>query len=299
MPGFDPKKPLSADVKLHLEKALDAAIKELRKRPDGRDEAIHKARKRLKRARALLRLCRDLAPKRFHSANRRLGIAAGSISKVRDAAALVECADWLAPYLADNGAKEIASRMRSSLQARLALHNRAPENLEKQINSAITLCRTTLSSIKKIDDKKEVDAAKILADGWARRHKKAVHALAACKTGADDESFHDLRKSTQQTVYQAGFLSRAWPNGLGAMDTEAKELAGILGHEHDLTLLIGLERSEPGTLCDAQSRNQLLDLLQKRRAELRTTAITIAEPLYSGDWKKEAKRVKKLWKAML
>lgn len=298
MHGFDPRKPLSAEVKLYLGKAMDAAVEALQDQPDGRDEAIHKARKALKNARALLKLSRDLSPKRFTAATRRLAIAAKGISKARDAAALVECAEWLNPYLAENDAGSLGWEMRNRLETRYADHIRSTESLEKQITSAITLCRTTASSIRKADYKRDGEAHKILAAGWVRRHKKAVRALAACRANGEEENFHDLRKCAQQTVYQTRFLARAWPTGIGAIEAEALELAKLLGHEHDLTMLLALEKSEPGMLCDPEAHNQLLTLLEARRAVLREDAIKIGDALYSGYWKNEGKRIKRLWKMM-
>ncbi len=295
MHGFDPRKPLSYEIKLHLNTELEAAIEFLKQQPGGSDNAIHKARKKLKSCRATLRLCRDIAPRRFKAATRRLGLAARGIAGARDAAALIECAEWLEPYLAENDAAQLCEEMKVRLQERYRLKVEMEGGLETQIVAATTLCRITSHALKNTPDKEKTKPAAVLAAGWIRRHKAAVRALAACKLKGAENDFHNLRKCTQQTVYQAQLLKQAWPTGFKAIEAEAQELASLLGHEHDLTLLLMLEKTEPRSICHEGARNQLLDLLEKRRSALRSQAIKIANRLYRGYWKNEAKRIKRLW----
>lgn len=298
MPGFDPRKPLSTEIKLHLSIHLDTAIRHLKEQPDGVDEAIHKARKSLKRSRALLKLCRDASPKTLPHAARRLGAAARSIAGMRDAAALVECVNWLEPWFFEKGAQDLVSCMQQQLRARHGKHTADEAEIVRQIEGAITLCRTTKTSLKKARYKSDENASRILAGGWARRHKRAVKALARCRAQGQEADFHELRKSAQQTVYQAALLERAWPTGLNAIADDAKKLAEVLGHEHDLTMLLALEKSEPDALCPSQERPRMLTLIKERQSALRSEAIEIGQALYGGYWKNECKRVKRLWELM-
>src|SRR5262249_2675480 len=87
-------------VRRLLRKELGKALEALQGADPLPDEAVHAARKALKRARALLRLLRDaLGSRVYRRENARLRDAARPLTAVRDARILVDVFDQLAGQL--------------------------------------------------------------------------------------------------------------------------------------------------------------------------------------------------------
>ena len=91
-----PDKPFTVEFVAVAEQQLSKAVRYLADKPDGAHTAIHDARKRFKRVRALYRLIQPDAKEFRSRENKRIGDMARSLSAVRDATALVETVDYLA-----------------------------------------------------------------------------------------------------------------------------------------------------------------------------------------------------------
>jgi CHAD domain-containing protein len=295
MPKLDPAKHLDRSIPDVARHHLDAAIEQLEEQRNGIETALHQARKHLKRVRALIRLVEHSDPKHFKPIRRSLSEAARGLSELRDATALIECAESLGPYLEGRNAGDMASQLRDAVTRRrdlLALEAPSLTRLTGPVNEP---CRKAGEDLGKADYGAHRDAANILAEGRSRNHRKARSTLETCHHGGHPEAFHDLRKCAQATVFQAGFLSEAWPFAMAAEAAEAKSLTDILGHEHDLEVLNMLLHSEPHLFGAIADRDRLAELIMERRAALRHDAMTIAARLYPDGGKREAKRFAALW----
>lgn len=296
MPKLDPAKPLSRSVPALARAHLDAAIEQLDEQRNGIETAVHQARKHLKRVRALIRLVEHCDPKHLKPIRRALSEAARGLSEVRDATALVECADGLASYLEGRNASDMAHPLKEAVERRrdlLALEAPSPKRLTDPV---IAACRKAAHDIDKASFGDHEDAAVVLSEGRSRNHRKARSTLDVCHHGGHPEAFHDLRKCAQATVFQAGFLSEAWPFAMAAEAAEAKALTDILGHEHDLEVLNILLHSEPHLFGAIADRDRLAELVMERRAALRHDAMTVAARLYPEGAKREARRFAALWR---
>ena len=295
MPKLEPAKPLSRSVPEIARHHLAAAIEQLDEQRNGIETAIHQARKHLKRVRALIRLVEHVDPKRFKPIRRSLSEAARGLSEVRDATALVECAEGLAGYLEGRNAGDMARALKEAVERRRDLLALEAPLLTRLTDPVIAACRKAANDIEKPSFRTRDDDAGTLAEGRSRNHRKARATLEVCHHGGHPEAFHDLRKCAQATVFQAGFLSEAWPFAMAAEAEEAKALTDILGHEHDLEVLNILLHSEPHLFGAIADPDRLAELIMERRAALRHDAMSIAARLYSDGAKREAKRFAALW----
>lgn len=296
MPKLDPAKQLSRSVPALARVHLDAAIEQLDEQRNGIETAVHQARKHLKRVRALIRLVEHADPKQLKPIRRSLSEAARGLSEVRDATALVECAEGLASYLEGRNAGEMALPLKEAVERRRDLLALEAPSLTRLTDPVIAACRKAAEDIQAASFGDHGEAAETLAEGRSRNHRKARATLEVCHHGGRPESFHDLRKCAQATVFQAGFLGEAWPFAMAAEAAEAKSLTDILGHEHDLEVLNILLHSEPHLFGAIADRDRLAQLIMERRAALRHDAMTIAARLYPDGAKREAKRFAALWK---
>lgn len=275
---------------------LDAAVQHLEEQRTGLHDAVHQARKQLKRARALIRLVEHVDAKRLRPIRRALSEAARGLSEVRDSTALVECAAALAPYLEGRQAGDMAPALSEAVKRRRDLLAIEAPTSARLTDPVIAACRKAIEDIEHVSFDDVESAAETLAEGRSRNHRKARTTLEACHHGGHPEAFHDLRKCAQATVFQAGFLAAAWPFAFAAEAAEAKALTDILGQEHDIEVLNILLHSEPHLFGAIADRDRLAELLMERRSALRHDAMTIAERLYAGTGKEEAKRLAALWK---
>src|SRR4051794_31867359 len=91
--------PGAADVGRILRKQVGKALEALNTDGPLADEVVHDARKRLKKARALLRLLREaLGPRIYRRENACLRDAGRPLTEVRDAKVLVDTFDELAEH---------------------------------------------------------------------------------------------------------------------------------------------------------------------------------------------------------
>src|SRR4051812_25818858 len=91
-----PARPFTAEFRSVAESQLRKAIGFLEEQPHGPHEAVHDARKKFKRVRALYRLIQPDAKAFRTLENARIRDIAQTLSAVRDATALVETIDYLA-----------------------------------------------------------------------------------------------------------------------------------------------------------------------------------------------------------
>ena len=295
MPKLDPAKPLSRSVPDVARHHLDAAVEQLDEQRNGIETAVHQARKHLKRVRALIRLVEHRDPKHMKPIRRALSEAARGLSEVRDATALVECAEGLASYLEGRNAGDMATPLKDAVERRRDLLALEAPSLSRLTDPVIAACRQAAHDLEKASFGHHDEAAETLAEGRSRNHRKARATLEVCQHGGHPEAFHDLRKCAQATVFQAAFLAEAWPFAMAAEAAEAKSLTDILGHEHDLEVLNILLHSEPHLFGAIADRDRLAELIMERRAALRHDAMTIAARLYPDGAKREAKRFAALW----
>ena len=295
MPKLDPRKPLAHTVPELARHHLAAAAEQLEEQRIGLDSAVHQARKHLKRTRALIRLVERADPKRLKPVRQSLSEAARGLSEVRDATALVECARGLSSYLAGRQAADMAHSLVEAVERRRDLLGLEMPAAARLTDPVIAACKQAQAELGKASYGKSDEAAEVLATGRANNLRKARETLKVCHHGGEPEAFHDLRKCAQATVFQAGFLSSAWPFAMAAEAAEAKSLTDILGHEHDIEVLNILLHSEPHLFGAIPDRDRLAELLMERRAALRHEAMTIAEKLYEASPRDEVKRFEMLW----
>jgi CHAD domain-containing protein len=275
---------------------LEQAIHFLQDQPDGPHEAIHDARKKFKRLRALYRLIQSDAREFRNRENERLRETAKSLSTVRDATALVETVSYLA---GEAGSPEEFAALNTASTALLERRDRIASeeaDLPAKIDAAIVACR---DAIKALDDLELDDAprktARRLAKAWRKQLSRAAADLVACEEGADAEAFHDLRKVGQTYWMHLSLLSDIWPTAMRAKQREAKALVDILGHEHDLSVLTQVVNENPELFGDSDSLALLIGAIIARQQDLRQRAIEQARLVFADDADTEAARIALLW----
>lgn len=291
-----PDRPLLAEVRLVARQELDKAIETLEARPDGLHEAIHAARKKFKRLRNLYRLFAS-GDKPFQKAeNARLRDAARSLSRMRDATALIETVQHLSNHTLTEDEAETLSAARAVLALRRDEIAETESDLEAKVAAAVAECRSGIEALEGLSlPSKTGHAARLMAKGWRKGLDEARKSLEICKGESHGEAFHDLRKAAQAYWMNLSLLRDLWPSAFDAKRQDAKQLVDLLGHEHDLTVLTTLIDQEPETFGDGEGLSFLLAIIIRRQQDLRREALDLADQVFADPAKSEAGIIEALW----
>ncbi len=291
-----PDRPFSGALRKAAAGELERAIALVTEQPEGLHEAIHQARRKLKRVRALYRLVAEGAQDFQKRENARLRDIAHTLSLVRDATALIETAAYLEDHALNTDEREALAHARTALAARRDAMAANEVDLPQKAEAAVAACRDAIRALDGLsfDDGRQATAKRI-ARGWRSNLSRAREALAACHSVAHEEVFHELRKCAQDYSMHLALLRDLWPSAMAAKLAEAKALVTVLGHEHDLALLVALLDREPDVLNGGAELAHLLGAVIRQQQALRREALEIAERLFADPPKAEARIIEILW----
>ncbi|MCA1491941.1 CHAD domain-containing protein [Sinorhizobium alkalisoli] len=294
--AFDPAHPFTEDFRAIAAEQIGCALAVLEEQPAGMHEAIHDARKNFKRLRALYRLVACDAALFQKQENARIREMARNLSIVRDAAALVENANYLRAHAASEEQQVALDKVCAILAIRRDRIAAEETDLERKICVTIAGCEAALAALARVSfhDGRRKSAAR-LEKGWRRTLKRAARARSACETGTDAVLFHELRKRAQDYRMHLALLREVWPSAMQAKRSDTKELVDLLGHLNDLSTLTSLIDEEPEIAGDSQNQTHLLSAVIARQEELRQEALQRAQAVFFDAPERESRTVGLLW----
>ena len=287
---------LQAEVRRVGGALLDDALERV-VRPDDAGEAVHESRKRLKEARALLRLVKsslvDADGRSIRGReNDAYRAAANALGHARDAAVLVDTLDLVKKRFAD----EFPPRALATLRRRLV--KRHEKTLEQGVGFDAT--REILEDARGRIDDWHLDAKsawKAMRDDVGRIYAKGQKAMAHAVGSDDAEDWHEWRKRAKDLRYALELLRESAPDliGQGACDA-AKSLTDYLGDDHDLAVFAQTLHDEPD-LCDDATRTAATAVADLRSGELRDKARDLGRRVYAESADAFVKRIGAYWKS--
>ncbi len=294
---IDPNKPFDDEIRRAGLELIEEAITSLRDQPSGRHEAVHDARKRFKRLRALYRLIARAAPDFSKEENARFRDIARSLAFAREATALVETVEYLETFAASTTQGKALRSIATVLRKRRDHAIEHEAGLDEAIAAAIAGCEEARKKLKAVSLPDELkDVTRLVKTGWAKQRKRARKALADCHEQADVEHFHELRKAGQAYWMHLGLLRRLWPSAMRAKRADTKRLVDILGHEHDLSVLAAFADREPERFGNGERLALLLDAIIQRQQALRGDGLDLANEVFSESARTESRIVGLLWR---
>ncbi|MER8429310.1 CHAD domain-containing protein [Mesorhizobium caraganae] len=288
---IDPRLPLTGEVRRILGEEIGKALAHLAAAHDRPEPALHKCRKRLKSARALLRLVHSGNETFCQTENQCYRQVAALLAGPREATALVETIDRLAAAFPEHVAGGGLDSVRDRLIARQhEMH--AGAGLDAAIGAATAACEEGLVRIERLllPDLPE-HAADVLADGARKTLRRARKALDRAGSRGEAEDFHDLRKAAKTHSMHLSLLGRLWPTPIKVRRKAVDELGEKLGELHDVFVMRALLEADDEPLGDAQETKLLGKLLKRSEKSLKRTCLAGAADLFGDNPKRSTKKL--------
>jgi CHAD domain-containing protein len=272
---------------------------------------IHEARKSLKRTRALLRLVRPgLGEQQYRKSNDRLRDIARMLSAARDRDVVrAHLARMIQAESSDAKSKPSGAKAKpliAKAARRLSAALEQPPDSISPDNGAQTRepTRNTAAALVEIEAVRgalaELDlhptSFEAVVAGLAKSHRSGCKALARALSNPDEEEpLHDLRKAAQAYWRQMILIQQSWPESCLARAAAAKEVADLLGQDHDIALLESVLAGPEAQGLTAAERGALTRYCAARHAELRSAALPKAQRLFSERSERLGERIRYLW----
>lgn len=261
-----------------------------------RHERAHGARQRIKRVRGLLRLVRNDLGDAYPSENRRFRDMGHRLAPIRDAQALVETLDRLSPLSQDTDTLAAIRRARTLCLAYrdgMSTRDRGDEHALREVHQALAL------SHQRIDEWPKTHAGfRAIRKGLRRVYRRGRQGYKKTLQQSSVRAFHNWRKRVKYLRDHLRLIRDSWPRVLKAHCAEARRLARILGHDHDLAVLraVLLDPDDPrGAAVDSAA---LVALIDRRQSALRRRAQALGARLYAEKPKCYIARLACYWDAI-
>jgi CHAD domain-containing protein len=242
---------------------IDHALDELGGKTDSSPEdAVHEARKDMKKLRALLRLARDeLGDEVYRRDNECFRDAARRLSGVRDADVML-------------GTLKSLDGSFGALRGSLKAHRRSSERGAASDEVIATLAEAR----ERVEEwPLERDGFEALEGGLRRIYRQGRRAWQAVEEEPTTEELHEWRKREKDLWYHLTLLREAWPSLLKPTADLAHELSDHLGNDHDLAVL----REWAHENAPRDDLDGFDEAVERRREELQGEAIDLGRRLYA------------------
>jgi CHAD domain-containing protein len=274
---------------------LESAADQLGRRRNGsHDDAIHEARKNVKKVRALLRLFRTELGGKYRTESRCLRAAGRKLSELRDAGAVIEILDTLKKKYP----QELRGHKIDSIRRGLMVRKRHAEE-EANLPRVLRRMEKSLKAARK-----RVKTWPIRTDGFAALEpgfEKTFRAVRAtfgqAKKHPRPENYHEWRKRVKDHWYHVRLLENLWTDVLRGYESSLKDVETWLGDDHNLELLHDRLVSEPESYGKEKTIDLVLRLIEKYQKELRDNSESFGDRIRQEKPRQFTRLMKKLWKA--
>jgi len=275
----------------HLSGDKKAGDKKAGDKKATRDEAIHEARKSIKKVRALLRLVSAELGGAYPRENARLRDIAGRLSEFRDAFALIATFDDLKKKYKDRAGNKLHS-VRAGLSRK-----RSQAGSEEDVGIVLDRAAAALGrAAKRVKAwPLQTDGFPAIGPGLEETYRAGRKALARARKDPRPENFHELRKRVKDHWYHMRLLEGLWTDMMSAYEKSLKDLETWLGNDHNLAVLRERIVAEPAFYGKEKDIDLILDLMDRYQKELRDRSLSLAKRVYDERPREFTRRMTHLW----
>lgn len=272
---------------------IDDSLEQLTKAaPQQRDQAIHSARKSIKKIRGVLKLIRPELGAAYRKENAELREAGRGLSELRDAGAMLEVVDSIAEKYKHelrphglgpirHGLEEEKRRREAQLQPERVMRAAAArlQKLRRRV------AKWPLSTV----------GFKGIEPGLKQTYRDGRRALDRAATDQTPDNYHEWRKRAKDHWYHARLLEKVWPEGMQAREKSMHDVEAWLGDDHNLFVLKEQLSEHPEQFGGEEETELFIALAEREQTQLRQKAIDEGRRLYEQKPREFAAHVEGLW----
>jgi CHAD domain-containing protein len=292
---FKTEESVPEGVRRIVREEVESATSELIKgKGRKRDEAIHEARKSIKKLRGALRLLQPELGEIYRDQNRKLGDTGRQLSEIRDAEAIVEVFNGVVEKYRAQLKPEAVRAVRRGL-------NKNKQDTLKRINveavarKAVSALRSIVKGLHTWPLKK--DGFDALAPGFRDRYARGRQAMAAAKKQPTPENYHEWRKRVKDHWYHVRLLEDMWTDILKAREGALKDLETWLGDDHNLVVLREKLHGDPDLYGGKKNVDVFTSVMDEYSKELREKSLVLGSKIYEQKPKLLVREMAGIWDA--
>lgn len=274
---------------------IDKALHEIQSDEIDRHKAVHQVRKRCKKIRGLVRLVRPAFEDIYQIENATYRDASRRLSALRDTEAMIETFDDLMDVFGDVVDRERLASVREELERRRVFVAEHEFDLDARLEEFEQTIREARDRVESwdLDD----DGWDAIAGGLRKTYQRGRVRMADAYEHPSTEAFHEWRKRVKYHWYHMRLLRDIWADEMNPRRKAAKDIADLLGDEHDLAVLREAVLEAPPAFGDSRVVQTLVALIDRRRVELREAAEPLGMRLYAERPGAHVRRLGGYWKA--
>jgi CHAD domain-containing protein len=283
---------VSNDVRRIVLRQLDLAASELVSVGDPEsDEAVHDARRRVKKIRAIIRLIRPVLDKPFRS-DPDLRRVSKMLAPVADGKGVIDTLNELLHRYRKQLPRKTAAAIRSDLIAREKQIDRkaAQDGVLQEAKKTLRLERDRVKRWKLSED-----GFRAIAPGLKESVRRARDGMVAAWLHPTAGNHHTWRRHVKNHWFHVRLLQGRCNGGLQPYQHQLEALDGVLGEYHNLVLLHEVLVSD-STLSRREVAH-CLRIVERYQRALRRNAQVLGMRIYDEKPRRFVRRVKRLWDA--
>jgi len=283
--------PVATEVRRIVLRQLEVAVSELHTVGDPQsDEAVHDARRRVKKIRAIIRLVRPVLDKAYRSVDDDLRTVAHMLAPVADGRGIIETLDELARRYG----KALPPRTIEAARKGVIRHG-ARADRDAAERGILEVAAGTLRSERKRIKHWHMSAQgfRAIGPGLEESYRRARRMMIVAWSKPKPSHFHTWRRYVKDHWFHVRLLEGRCGYHLVGYERRIEALDGVLGEYHNVILLrdvlvtdVDLPREETARCLRVVARYQRL---LRRHAELLGVRIYTERP------RRFVRRIRRLW----
>jgi CHAD domain-containing protein len=286
-------KTVSSEVRRIVFRQLEVAMSELTSVGDPEsDEAIHDARRRLKKIRAVIRLVRPVMDTSCRAVDSDLRRVTHMLAPIADGQGVIVTLDEIARHYRNTLPRKTVASIRSHLierEGRIDSEAQAARVLQE----ATTTLRAEHRRVKRWRLKAE--GFRAIAPGLKDSVRRARNAMIAAWTHPTGAHYHAWRCHVKDHWFHVRLLEARCGDHLLRDQRRLEALDGALGEYHNVLLLRDVLLTDSS--LSRQEFAQCLRVLARYQRLLRLHAHLLGTRIYSEKPRRFVRRVKRLWRS--